>query len=85
MRATAYKLPPDVELSKTTSPDDLKKVIDNVTDSPTSVASDMSTLKRSTSLNRRDSSDRAKPEGQQQQHISADDFKQQNGLVTLSR
>ena len=82
MRATAYKLPPDVELSKTTSPDDLKKVID--TDSPTNVASDMSTLKRSTSLNRRDSSDRPQPEGQQQ-HISVDDLKQQNGLVTLSR
>jgi hypothetical protein len=83
MRATAYKLPPDVELSKTTSPDDTKKVSDNDADLPTSAASDLSSLKRSTSLNRRDSTDRPKPEGQQ--HINAEDFKQQNGLVTLSR
>ena len=93
MRATAYKLPPDVELSKTTSPDeDIKSAkLEEKSDLPLSSAplSEPSSLKRSTSLHRRESSsDRLKPEPLSP-HIAnsgVDDFKpQQNGLVTLSR
>ena len=93
MRATAYKLPPDVELSKTTSPDeDIKSAkLEEKSDLPLSSAplSEPSSLKRSTSLHRRESSsDRLKPEPLSP-HVannSVDDFKpQQNGLVTLSR
>ena len=93
LRATAYKLPPDVELSKTTSPDeDIKsgKLEAEKSDLPLSSAplSEPSSLKRSTSLHRRESSsDRLKPEPLSP-HVanSVDDFKpQQNGLVTLSR
>ena len=75
-RGPAYKLPPDVELSKTTSPDDdvkASKVVDDVGGD----------LKR---LSRRESSsgDRLKSESP---HVvnASDEYKSQNGLVTLSR
>jgi hypothetical protein len=69
-RAPAYKLPPDVELSMTTSPDDDLKSSKAVDDADVTPSRD--DLKR----RRESSSERLKPD---------EDFKPQNGLVTLSR
>jgi len=85
LRTTAYKLPPDVELSKTTSPDeDIKSgKLEEKSDLPLSAPlSEPSSLKRSTSLHRRESSsDRLKPESLSPHVVNnVDDFKpQQNG------
>jgi hypothetical protein len=107
-RSPAYKLPPDVELSKTTSPDEETK--SSKLDEPDlpATGSEPISLKRSASLHRRESSGerssslhRREPSGESlhrressgerlkvephSPQINTDEFKSQNGLVTLSR
>jgi len=87
IRSQTYKLPPDVELSKS-SPDDALKSggNDDSADDEVLKPHDMPPNKRTASLDRRDSSGEHHKSDFSSQHLH-EEFKhiQKNGQVTLSR
>ena len=78
IRNQTYKLPPDVELSKS-SPDDTLKSSDESAEDDSLKARETLPKKRTTSLDRRDSSLERNKNDLPSKHI------QKNGQVTLSR